>query len=260
MILPKLKKNGDTKNSLTKTVMAKRLTEAVVLVGGIVNYIGVQPYEKQEMINLYVGLINFMGADTTERSRTKLAMLAAEEVEAFYLKNFLKNIPAHFLRTICTSVKIWHGDCTSSNILADCLINGKNYKPSKSYHVSQPSLKKKPKSIKDGISKPDLIYWFTLIELKEFCDEKGLRNSGKKSELAERILNFFNPDKENDVKGAKKKGRKGRKKKMSRTPIEEAPAVDQTLVERPSKKNKVSEITHEPEKMDLDSDSEESSF
>jgi len=216
-------------------------------------------------------LINFLGADTTERSRKKLAKLAVEEIDAFCMQSFLKTIPAHFLKTVCASVKIRVGDCTSSNIIADCLIFGKNYEPTRTHHIAQPTLGKKPKSIKEGISKPDLIYWFTGNELKEYLDENGLKNGGKKAELAERILNFWDPEKENDTKGTKK-ARKGRKKKASRAPIEEDEIIEEAPkkakknkqpTEQPAKKVKGTEIIRqEPEKMDLDSDnsSSEESF
>jgi len=269
-------KREGVKNSKTKNVIAKRLFEAIrdEYNNSIPKYVYGSPFEDDETKSTYLkGLLNFLGADSSETEPKKLAKLLVEETEVFCLRTFLTTIPAGFLRVVCSSVRIRHGDCSSSNILADCLIYGKDYEAQRSFNVSQPTLEKKPKKIRENIPKADLMHWFTAKELKDFCDENNLKSGGKKSELAERILNFFDPEKENDLKGERKKRKpKGRKKKASRTPApetnegDEDPMEDDSMedaepVQKQVKKGaEIKKRTHEPEPMSFSDEDPSSEF
>eukprot|EP01129_Flabellula_baltica_P010766 TRINITY_DN4590_c0_g1_i1.p1 TRINITY_DN4590_c0_g1~~TRINITY_DN4590_c0_g1_i1.p1 ORF type:complete len:383 (-),score=119.19 TRINITY_DN4590_c0_g1_i1:18-1040(-) len=244
-----LDKNGNTR---TKTVLAKRLFEVCEECGGIGAFLA--KFKKEEQRSLFVGLINFLGETTEASSRKHLFDELQEALETFYLTNILASIPARFLQEVCEEMKIWHGDCGSSTLLAECIILGKHYEP-KSITIAQPERDSKPKKISARVKKADLQYWYTASELKEFLEENNLKTSGKKNELAQRIVDFFDPEKENEYKGTKKEKR-GRKKRASRAPVQEEGLMDRSSKGK-SKKGKSKAPERKPvieeDRMDTDS-------
>eukprot|EP01129_Flabellula_baltica_P008360 TRINITY_DN330_c1_g1_i1.p1 TRINITY_DN330_c1_g1~~TRINITY_DN330_c1_g1_i1.p1 ORF type:complete len:362 (+),score=90.22 TRINITY_DN330_c1_g1_i1:80-1087(+) len=248
-----MKKNGNNPNA--KTTMVKRLNEVVCEVGGMVHFLTSEEYwtanEQKDMLR---GIIGFLGSDEIlGSSRKRLAAQATEALETFFLQNILSVCPAGFLRNVCEVIDIYHGGCSSSTVLADLIINGLHYEPEYTSTPDEPYYSKKPKSVNKKCNKSDLTLWFTVTELKAFCDDHNLKNAGKKSEIAERIIAYFDPEKENDMlmKGSKKVRKSaGRKKRTSRTPVE---VTQKSKKMTKNSKKKVQKTKRDEDPMDFSS-------
>lgn len=103
-------------------------------------------------------------------------------------------------------------ESSSISILIDSIMNQEDFEAPKREEKEKPS-KKKP-NIDKNITKTDLMGHYTRDELVNFCADKDIIDHGKKNELAERIVNFFEgkeiPKKSEARRGKKKGGKKSK--------------------------------------------------
>jgi len=105
-------------------------------------------------------------------------------------------------------------ESSSLSILIDSIMNQEDFEAPKKEEKEKIS-KKKP-ALDKNITKTDLLAYYTRADLAKFCNDKDISDNGKKSELGERIINFF------EGKDVPKKGETRRKKgKKSKSSEEE---------------------------------------
>jgi hypothetical protein len=98
--------------------------------------------------------------------------------------------------------------------------------------------KEKRPAIKNGVSYHDMYQLYLLEELVDWCRDNGLKVSGTKKEVINRILAYFDGDKENTMATVNNK----------KTDSKEAPAKKQKTEKKVSKKPAKVEKKPEPEK------------
>lgn len=127
-----------------------------------------------------------------------------ERIEQWIIFNgllaLLECFPASELQNWCNLQEI-DCDSTSRRRLANALIYGEDFEETtntkKRARTPKPS-KKKP-VIDENINSVDLVYHYTVNELKEFCEANQIKKTGRKRELVNRILKYLRGE---DVDGA----------------------------------------------------------
>lgn len=129
----------------------------------------------------------------------ELTIAGAREMFDGMTKEYLVDC-AHQLHTKTTGSK----RDVINNILA------KAYPQLKSEPSTATTTKKEVKKvpIKKGVTRDDLFQSYYLPELKDYCKKEGLKVSGTRKELADRILKYLEGDTESVKAGHKKKRRK----------------------------------------------------
>jgi len=119
-------------------------------------------------------------------------------------------------------------ESASREILIDCLIAQNDYKaPKNKKKKKEPKPSKHKPDIKKGISKIDLHSHYTLEELSEYCKSNGLKVSGLKKDIIQRILDHLDgkpqveKPKKRKASGTPKKGKSSPKKKAKTTTSED---------------------------------------
>jgi len=129
-------------------------------------------------------------------NRIKILHQIYEEFDAISMKNFFEGLSYGLLKDICYQMYIIEdlrdGTTFSKKILAECIVYGFSYDKIETEEVEiERESSKKPKQIDGDITKADLIFHYKVDELKKFLKEKGLISTGRKSELVNRILFYF---------------------------------------------------------------------
>ncbi|KAM9982037.1 hypothetical protein ACTFIY_004336 [Dictyostelium cf. discoideum] len=123
---------------------------------------------------------------------SKIPSKIVEELTLVGLEIFLFTVQAKVLSEICAELKY---DVQSNNptlmvtsILMGAVPPKKESKPPKKITFS----KTKPRSLKKGVTYHDIFQHFYVGELSEFCRKHGMKISGNKKDLINRILRFLN--------------------------------------------------------------------
>ncbi|KAN0036625.1 hypothetical protein ACTFIV_001927 [Dictyostelium citrinum] len=123
---------------------------------------------------------------------SKIPSKIVEELTLVGLEIFLFTVQAKVLSEICAEFKY---DVQSNNptlmvtsILMGAVPPKKETQPKKKITFS----KTKPKSLKKGLTYHDIFQHYYVDELSEFCRKHGMKISGNKKELINRILRFLN--------------------------------------------------------------------
>jgi len=129
-------------------------------------------------------------------NRIKILHQIYEEFDAISMKNFFEGLSYGLLKNICYQMYIIEdlrdGTTFSKKILAECIVYGFSYDKIETEEVEiERESSKKPKQIDGDITKADLIFHYKVDELKKFLKEKELISTGRKSELVNRIIFYF---------------------------------------------------------------------
>jgi hypothetical protein len=187
----------------TKAVIGKRIFEEM-------ENIGHKTYlEKVDSKILDEILKKVMDVKVPSSSEEKINAFLSE-VEIIGLDNFFSKYPTEKLKEfadLCGLVV----NSDSREVFIQSLLNQSNYKPKKQKRKEQPS-KNKP-DIKKGVSVIDLVAHYNRDELAEFLKSEGFPTTGKKRDLAVRIVAHF----EGKIKKTDKK------RKASDSPSKKSP-------------------------------------
>jgi len=139
-------------------------------------------------------VVEYFGRKPWSKDNSEVLIDQINEIfETGSLSQFLGSLDKDLLQQICEAMKFKFSHNHSARILADCIIYGTNTDDS---HESEEEVKlelskKVPKNISDKCTRDDLIYQFTISDLQDFCKESGMISSGKKVQIVNRILEFF---------------------------------------------------------------------
>jgi len=225
-------------NGSSKVVMARRLSEAMKE-HGLSKFLSSTQEELKEKDLLAMAQV--LGGSSNSKTSLKDVISEIENlVLAAGLEIFLSRFEVPLLQQVCSEVGL-KCNTNSVNEIILAIVQHRNA-------LSQPIPEKKivisktKPNIEEGISKDDLFSWYTHAELFEFCSENGIKTSGTKSKLIERILNFLSGNKENIMHGDVKKT----KRKVS----EETKKRRQKEKERQKKENAESKKSQQPDEED----------
>jgi len=129
-------------------------------------------------------------------NRIKILHQIYEEFDAISMKNFFEGLSYNLLKEICYQMYIVEdlrdGTTHSIKILAECIVYGFSYDKIETEEVEiERESKRKPNRIDGDITKADLMFHYKVEELKKFLKKKELITTGRKTELVNRILFYF---------------------------------------------------------------------
>jgi len=135
----------------------------------------------------------------------KLVKQLEKEIRTAGLEVFLSKFGVETLQNICDDLKIL-ADTSSPSALISAIIHGK-LPPKKVVQRVVPKITKTKPVLKKGVTVDNILQHYYKEELDAFCRENHLAVSGRKRELAKRIVQFVNgeTEKENDGKKSNKK-------------------------------------------------------
>jgi len=154
--------------------------------------------------------------DISGGNKAKQIEQILQVADEFGLDHCFSSFPVSVLQAFTSSCGLTV-QTSSVEILVDCLIKQTNFKKKKKEKKELKVSDKQP-NIKKGISKIDLHHWYYRNELGDWCKENGLKNTGNKKELVDRILEYLDDPakaKEKAEKAKNKKSAGGKRKKDS---------------------------------------------
>jgi len=147
----------------------------------------------RNLLDLLLCLLEGEDELVSRTNRNKILNQIYEEFEAFSMKMFFEGLSVLLLKDLCYQMYI-ESSTVSKKILAECIVYGFSYddiEVEEREAVDDRVRSKKPKQIDSHITKVDLVYWFKVEELKQFLKDNNLITTGKKNQLANRIMLFF---------------------------------------------------------------------
>eukprot|EP00761_Pharyngomonas_kirbyi_P011299 gb/GECH01011324.1/.p1 GENE.gb/GECH01011324.1/~~gb/GECH01011324.1/.p1 ORF type:complete len:320 (+),score=81.65 gb/GECH01011324.1/:1-960(+) len=145
----------------------------------------------------------------TEGSEEEMMEALIEEVSIAGARELFNGMTKDYLLDCAHELKIkTTGSKTDliNRVLAKAFPVLKSEPASSSKQTSKPEVEKVP--IKKGISRDELFQSYYLPELKEYCKKEGIKISGTRKQLADRILKYLSGETETVKAGGKKKRRK----------------------------------------------------
>jgi len=156
-------------------------------------------------------ILDFIEVDK-ESSQKALASQVSDELRRTGVDILLFRLKISILHVICEELKIEVLPTTSRKIIVESIVEGEvpDTKPRKVEKLS----KKKP-SLEKGVSVENIVYHYGKTELEEFINKHKLTATGKKRDLAKKIVEYL----EDEVEKSKKE--KDTPKKEKDTPKKE---------------------------------------
>jgi len=216
-------------NPKHKVVLKKRLIEKIIE-DGTSTFLSSLPQAKLEIF------LNALGMKA-EKGKEAMVEQLTEAVYSMGAEIFLSKFDVPFLKQCAKDLKIKCPTDSKAKIVNAIVTQTAPEREEKDMKIVF-SAKKLP--IKKGITYQDIFQWYYKEELVEYCKENGLKVSGKKKEVIERILAYLDGDKENTM--AKVNVNKEEPKQEKK---EEKPKKEEKKTE--SKKSKAKEPEPEPE-------------
>lgn len=180
--------NKKQREKLSKPILAKRVREKIIEIKPNVFLEGVET-------DVLVDLLDFFGVEPESKKRKYLVQEVIVEFESQILSAYLSLFDVPTLTKIAKESHLTVESKSKMNII-ESIISGENCLPEKR---KQTKVSKKKPEIDEDINVTDLRAWYSGEELRTFCEDNGLKVSGTKVELAQRIVGFFDPDKENET-------------------------------------------------------------
>jgi len=172
-----------------------------------------------------VELIEYFGRESWSKSgenKDKLIEQLCEIFDSSSLQIFLETLPVGTLNEILKDMEI-EVHYTNPKKLADCIVFGsiceESLSESDTENVEINLSRKKPKSINKDCSREDLIHYFNVTELKNFLKSNNLVSSGKKIQLVNIIIQYFD-DPETVTKKYNIEERKAKRKQKTQQRLE----------------------------------------
>jgi len=175
-------------NPKHKVVLKKRLIEKIIE-DGTSTFLSSLPQAKLEIF------LNALGMKA-EKGKEAMVEQLTEAVYSMGAEIFLSKFDVPFLKQCAKDLKIKCPTDSKAKIVNAIVTQTAPEREEKDMKIVF-SAKKLP--IKKGITYQDIFQWYYKEELVEYCKENGLKVSGKKKEVIERILAYLDGDKENTM-------------------------------------------------------------
>jgi len=243
--------NIDHKHNNPKSmkVLSKRLRE-YLLEHNIGSYL-----EEHATLEQLQGYAESLQIKVTSKDKKDYIAYIVEEAERNGMELFLQSFAEDVLRDIVFEMKLEKDPLAThaKSVLIECIMENKEAPEKEKKKKEKIVFSKSKKEIKSGITYQDIFQHYHVDELDEWCRDNGLKTTGTKKEIINRILAWLAGDKENTVAGSRKvaKRRKStapKKTSKSTTTKADKPAAVKP-VEKPTKADKPAEkpVTKTPE-------------
>jgi len=186
-------KDSDNQNS--KAVLSKKMKDKI-------NDMGIDDFLSE---NADTALLNRLceSLEETPDSTNKddLVKQVSGLVRAFGAEAFWNSFDVNLLHSITADLKLKAKGTNSKRKLVESILTNSNpekAEPKKKKRKITYSKKKKP--LEKGVTYDDIFQHYYVNEVRDFCKANGLKSSGKKKELINRILAFLNGEEEDSKK------------------------------------------------------------
>jgi len=193
-------KKDDNKNS--KTVLVKKLAAAVEA-QGINDFLS--EHADNEQLKGMATVLDLEPADKKE----ELIKQVSGGTRHLGLEGYLSGFNVDTLQDVAEDLKLKTHKSNNKRKLIDAIINKEDVEREPKKKKAKVEFSKKKKPIQKGITYEDIFQHYYVGEVREYCKEKGLKTSGKKTVLIKRILAHFDGDEsvKSSGKGGKGKGK-----------------------------------------------------
>jgi len=184
------------------------------VLAGIITNVGLKPFFSHfsqevllECCKDIDDLSEYEDEDLAEFSKKELIKAIINNVYSFGFTHLFSSFQVSDLKKFCKKLGL-KVESSSKETIIDSLLEQKSYKKPKITKKEEKPHTKKPKAIKEGISKVDLQYWYNKEELEEWLRTKEAKVTGKKSELVARIMLYLSGDIERTMPNWKREKKK----------------------------------------------------
>lgn len=199
-------KEGDNKNN--KTLLGKRLKD-------LIDAEGIDDFLQKG--DLSESVLRAMLEALDEESDAKKDALPGEiaaAVRRLGMEAYFSSFDVESLHDVCEDLNLKAAHTNNKRKLVECIINNEDAPKSSAPKKQKVQASKKKKPIEKGITFDDVFQHYYVDEVRDWCKEKGLKTTGKKTMLIRRILAYLDGDTETTMATPSSKGR-GRKRKAS---------------------------------------------
>jgi len=193
-------KKDDNKNS--KTVLVKKLASAVEA-QGVNDFLS--EHASADQLKSMAAVLDLEAADKKEEL---LKQVSAGAIH-LGLEGYLSAFNVDTLQDVAEDPKLKTHQSNNKRKLIEAIINKEDVEREPKKKKAKAEFSKKKKTIQKGITFEDIFQHYYVGEVREYCKEKGLKTSGKKTVLIKRILAFLGGDEES-TKSTGKGGKKGK--------------------------------------------------
>jgi len=199
------------KNSITKTVLRKRLVEIMEKEGPE------EFFKKHTKVDSLISIIKALNVDpVSTSSKEKLVIQATTLVNLTGFQTFFGRFDTNFLQHIMEQLNLKCETDSKPKIVYALATQSAAKKENR--QKEDVSYSKKKLAIRKGISYQDIYQHYLKDELVSFCRENEMKVTGSKKEVINRILAYLDGDKENTMannvsKSPKKADQKPKKRK-----------------------------------------------
>jgi len=183
-------KESDNQNS--KAVLAKKLKDKIQDVGFFEDLLA--EYADTALLNKLCQTL-----DETPESTNKdvLVRQVVGIINSLGAEQFWNSFDVNVLHNVTADLKLKAKGTNSKRKLVDSILTNSNpekAEPKKKKRKITYSKKKKP--LEKGITYDDIFQHYYVNEVRDYCKANGLKSSGKKKELINRILAYLNGEEE----------------------------------------------------------------
>jgi len=129
-----------------------------------------------------------------KKNRDQLIDEIFEIFEASSMMIYMDKLPHKLLDAICDTMNLDIKGTTSTRSIVDCIIYGCHSATDSEEEKEVVELnlsKHKPSKISEKCSRDDLIHYFVVNDLKDFLSSKNMVSNGKKSQIVNRVIEYF---------------------------------------------------------------------
>jgi len=186
-------KESDNKNS--KAVLSKKMKD-------MIDEAGLEDFLSDNADTVLLNrLCESLDIEDPEQSKEKLVQQVSGFVRGLGAEAFWNSFDVSVLHSVTADLKLKAKGTNSKRKLVDSILTNSNPEKAEPKKKKRKiTYSKKKKALEKGITYDDIFQHYNVNEVRDFCKSHGLKSSGKKKELINRILSYFNGDEESSSK------------------------------------------------------------
>jgi len=188
-------KESDNKNS--KAVLSKKMKDKI-------NEVGIDDFLSDHAdAPLLNRLCDSLDETPDSTNKDQLVKQVSGLVRALGAESFWNSFDVSLLHSVTSDLKLKAKGTNSKRKLVESILTNSNpekAEPKKKKRKITYSKKKKP--LEKGVTYDDIFQHYYVNEVRDYCKVNGLKSSGKKKELINRILAYLNGEEETKKKSS----------------------------------------------------------
>lgn len=212
----------DKKPVRSRNILTKRLTEAI-LADGLATYLDQMDVEVLKEFAERIGI-----EPSSKATKGQIIEEIVEEIETTGVRLYFESFSEDLLRDIAYDMKLQKDPLAlpGKAVLIEAIVTNTDLPKKEKKKTSQPKVSKHKPALEKGVEYHDVFQHYYLEELVEYAKKNGLKVSGTKKDLINRIIAWLEGDKENTLAGTKRAPRRRKRSASKKKPTPAKKASD----------------------------------